>query len=154
MKKKMWKRTMQVLGFFIICVMALFSYKANQSKTVKFNPTFKHGALGICGEKPNCVSSSHLPSDPHFTAPMEDSNASLEEVDNFFSNCEKVISKDNYRHYSCETSFFKFIDDVEVYQDISSNTLFFRSASRVGHSDLGANSKRINALKSSLLLNK
>ena len=38
-----------------------------------------------------------------------------------------------------------FVDDIELYK--SEDLLHFRSASRVGYSDLGANKKRILKLK-------
>lgn len=44
------------------------------------------------------------------------------------------------------TRLFRFKDDVIFAVDQESKRLHFRSASRVGHSDLGANRKRLNAL--------
>ena len=48
--------------------------------------------------------------------------------------------------YAVFTSpLMRFKDDVEVYIDESSNLVHFRSASRVGYSDLGVNRKRYEA---------
>jgi uncharacterized protein (DUF1499 family) len=150
MKKNIWKRTMQVLGFGIICIMALFSYKGNNSHKMTFTPTLNESALGKCGEKPNCISSFHPESSSHFMPSYKTSENPIENVDGFFKDCKKVISKEHYRHYECTSKFFRFVDDVEVLFLSEKNELHFRSASRVGHSDLGANKKRIEALLSHL----
>ncbi len=41
---------------------------------------------------------------------------------------------------------FRFRDDVEFYADQQTQLLHFRSASRLGYSDLGANRKRMERL--------
>ena len=44
------------------------------------------------------------------------------------------------------SGLFRFKDDVSFLVDAADQKIHFRSASRVGHSDLGANRKRLNAL--------
>ncbi len=44
------------------------------------------------------------------------------------------------------TPLLRFTDDVSFLLDDQTKLMHFRSASRVGHSDLGANRKRLNAL--------
>ena len=44
------------------------------------------------------------------------------------------------------SKFFRFKDDVVFLVDSTNHALHFRSASRTGHSDLGANRKRLNQL--------
>ena len=51
-----------------------------------------------------------------------------------------------YWHYACKSGLIGFVDDIEVIYHQDSNELGFRSASRVGYSDLGANRKRIQKL--------
>jgi uncharacterized protein (DUF1499 family) len=45
------------------------------------------------------------------------------------------------------TRLFRFKDDVEFYIDADEGQVHFRSASRVGYSDMGANRKRYQAFK-------
>jgi uncharacterized protein (DUF1499 family) len=52
----------------------------------------------------------------------------------------------SYLHFEFESAWLKFVDDVEFYFDDKAKLLHFRSASRVGYSDLGANRKRINTI--------
>jgi len=69
---------------------------------------------------------------------------------------EKYYDNDNdnmyYIYVTDITFFFRFRDDFEMYIDNSTNTLNFRSASRVGYGDMGVNRERVddfvNTLKS------
>ena len=42
---------------------------------------------------------------------------------------------------------FRFVDDVEFLLDENEHVIHVRSASRVGHSDLGANRQRVERLR-------
>ena len=60
----------------------------------------------------------------------------------------KIVSEtDNYLHVVFTTKIMRFKDDVEFYIDEAAQQVHFRSASRVGYSDLGANRKRYEAFK-------
>jgi uncharacterized protein (DUF1499 family) len=48
------------------------------------------------------------------------------------------------------TPLMRFRDDVEIFLDDTAQELHFRSASRVGYSDMGANKKRYHAFASAL----
>ena len=54
-----------------------------------------------------------------------------------------VERSDNYLHVEFRSLIFRFVDDVEFFIDAETDRVHFRSASRVGHSDLGANRKRM-----------
>ena len=53
----------------------------------------------------------------------------------------------DYIHTVFVTRLLRFRDDVEFYIDGSQGQVHFRSASRVGYSDLGANRRRYEAFK-------
>ena len=137
---------MQIIGLGIIGLMALFSIRANKSHDMKFDSTFKEMRLGLCPGTPNCVSSFHQEGDDHYLAPKKMKSNPMAKIDEHFAGCHKNITKENYRHFECKTGFFKFMDDVEIFFDNKDNTLHYRSASRVGHSDLGKNKARIMEL--------
>jgi uncharacterized protein (DUF1499 family) len=42
---------------------------------------------------------------------------------------------------------FRFVDDVDCIVDPAASVIQIRSASRVGYSDLGANRKRVDAIR-------
>jgi len=45
---------------------------------------------------------------------------------------------------------FRFVDDVEFHVDETAKLIHVRSASRVGHSDLGVNRRRVEAIRAHL----
>jgi uncharacterized protein (DUF1499 family) len=62
-----------------------------------------------------------------------------------------IQTQDNqYLAATFSSSFFGFIDDVELRIDSQQHLIHFRSAARIGHSDFGINQKRADALKQTL----
>jgi uncharacterized protein (DUF1499 family) len=59
---------------------------------------------------------------------------------------EIVVATDEYVAATFSSSLFGFIDDVECRLDASPKRIQIRSASRVGHSDLGVDRKRMEAM--------
>ncbi len=111
--------------------------------------------LSPCPPTPNCVNSEFPDDAEHFIAPyrLGGSVASWPEiVEAIESMGGRVTTQEgDYLASTYTSSIFSFVDDVELRYDRSNRILHFRSASRVGYSDLGANRKRINALKERLL---
>lgn len=63
----------------------------------------------------------------------------------------KVIkANDNYLYAEFRSLIFRFTDDVEFLVDETEGLVHFRSASRVGHSDLGKNRSRMEAIVTQL----
>lgn len=54
--------------------------------------------------------------------------------------------EDGYLWATYTTPVFRFIDDFEARLDKTENVIHLRSASRVGHGDLGANKKRVEKI--------
>jgi uncharacterized protein (DUF1499 family) len=57
-----------------------------------------------------------------------------------------VTSDDNYLHAEFTSALFRFVDDVEFFLDREQRVIHFRSASRVGKSDLGVNRQRMQVI--------
>ena len=53
---------------------------------------------------------------------------------------------DQFIHVEFTSNIFRFIDDVEFYLT-EPGVIHFRSASRIGHSDLGVNRRRMNRIR-------
>lgn len=108
-----------------------------------------------CPSSPNCVS-SFAPDEKHKIAALKYSASKVEMLARLKSVIEKmegakiVIERDNYLYAEFTSKLFRFVDDVEFLFDDETKTLHFRSASRLGHSDLGVNRKRIETIKSGL----
>ncbi len=112
----------------------------------------KDGRLTNCPDSPNCVSSEetrHL----HQIAGLAydgDGKAAFSRLVNLLKSWPrtKIITQtDNYMHVEFTTRFLRFVDDVEFLLDEDEKIIHVRSASRVGHSDLGANRKRVEAIR-------
>ena len=105
--------------------------------------------LKPCPDSPNCVTTQTESGDTeHYMEPVSYEGDQVEIiaaiVDTVTSNGGSVVSS---TETSVEalfvTGLFKFKDDVSFELDDEAKLLHFRSASRVGHSDLGANRKRM-----------
>ena len=144
-KGRVWRRAMQVIGLFIILGLGFFSYKGNQSQNMVIESTLNENQLGKCGPKPNCVSSFQKKDEPSYITPYPVSFFSFKKADTYFKDCSIKSQSEFYRHYNCSSRVFKFVDDLEIY--FYNAQLYFRSASRVGHSDLGSNRKRVEGFK-------
>lgn len=102
-----------------------------------------------CPASPNCVSSLAPDDDPqHHVAPLEVDDARWKRLDRVIRSLPRVEvqrSEPDYRHYTFTTALMRFTDDVEVRRD--GDVAHIRSASRVGHSDLGVNRRRVESIR-------
>ena len=110
------------------------------------------GKFAECPSKPNCVSTQsstvQCEIDPiEFSGAATDAMRELKSVISSMPGSRLVGETDNYMHVEFVSSFFRFVDDVEFYIDGESQTIQFRSASRVGYSDLGVNRKRMETVR-------
>lgn len=58
-----------------------------------------------------------------------------------------VTDESGYLHAECTSLVFRFVDDVEFWFDQRESLVHVRSASRIGHSDLGVNRRRIEHIR-------
>lgn len=113
------------------------------------------GRLAPCPKSPNCVSS--LAEDKsHRIAPLAvlgTADAALERVIQTIEAMPRariVTSGKGYLHAEFTSRLFRFVDDLELIYDDSLPGFQVRSASRAGYSDMGANRKRVEALRAGL----
>lgn len=108
-------------------------------------------ALLPCPNKPNCVST--LATDAHAIAPIryrssqQDAMKHLLAVLRALPRTRIVQSGAESLRAEFRTRFFGFVDDAQFVIDAGTKTIHFRSASRVGHSDLGVNRRRMEAIR-------
>jgi uncharacterized protein (DUF1499 family) len=62
-----------------------------------------------------------------------------------------VKSEPDYLYAQYTTPLMKYVDDVEFWFDPANSVVQVRSASRIGKSDLGANRKRVETLRTTLV---
>ncbi len=110
-------------------------------------------SLKPCPESPNCVCSNETKETHHMEPwPIREKNLSdcllkLRTLIENYPRTKIVEINQNYIHAEFRTKFFNFCDDVEFLIDEKNKLIYFRSASRVGYSDFGANKKRMLELE-------
>lgn len=124
---------------------------------VKNNRTPAHlgesnGSLAQLPKTPNAVSSQT--SDLHkkvdslpFNENLTQSKNSLKLVLAGFENLDIIDERKNYLHAVSTSKTMRFHDDIEFFFDERSKVVHFRSASRVGFSDMNVNRKRYERLR-------
>ena len=117
-------------------------------------PTFI-GQFSTCPDKPNCVSSKS-PVNLHKIAPIihqgtsQDAREKILEIIKSMPRTKISVDKNNFIHVEFTSKIFRFVDDVEFYFD-EPGMIHFRSASRVGHSDMGVNRQRMEEIRRSFM---
>ncbi len=104
--------------------------------------------LPPCPASPNCVSteatreSQRVPTVPFTDAPAA---AQVRAKAALLAEPRSTLTgeRDGHLHAECKSFLFRFVDDVDIVVDSVARVYRFRSASRVGESDLGVNRKRI-----------
>jgi len=114
-----------------------------------------NGRLAECPQTPNCVSSfakdsEHQISPLQFSSTPEKLIGHLKTILHETEEARIITAGERYIYAEFTSKVFRFVDDVEFLLDPQTQTLHFRSASRIGHSDLGVNRKRIEILKAAL----
>jgi len=109
-----------------------------------------NGRLAKCPDTPNCVSSQseseaqRMPA-IEFAGPAADQVEKIKlVVANKFPRAKLVSESEYYLHFEFRSLVFRFVDDVEFLVDDEQSLIHFRSAARVGHSDMGTNRKRMS----------
>lgn len=59
--------------------------------------------------------------------------------------------EDTYMHCECSTTVIGFTDDLELHLRPTGGTIAVRSASRIGYGDMGANGRRVEAIRGVLV---
>jgi uncharacterized protein (DUF1499 family) len=109
----------------------------------------QEGTLTACPDSPNCVSSFET-DEEHGIAPL---TGNLEQIGSILQGLDQaniVSASDNYLYAEFTSSLMGYVDDVEFMYNEVAGVTHVRSASRLGHSDLGANRKRIEAIRAAL----
>ena len=110
------------------------------------------GQLVDCPDSPNCVSSqaddnAHKVNPIPYTTSMVEAKGKLMGVLAAMPQTNVVVEQPDYVHAEFRTSMLHFIDDVEFYFNEEEKIIELRSASRLGHSDLGVNRMRVEEIR-------
>lgn len=144
----------------LIKSLAIFSLAAVMSACSGNRPASLGGiqtSLDPCPESPNCVSSlSPKDDETHYIAPINTSNAaaSMKQIAKYIDqhpSAEVIVASESYIYAEFTSALMGFVDDVEFLHKPSEAFIDLRSASRLGHSDLGVNRERIEEIRAALV---
>jgi uncharacterized protein (DUF1499 family) len=146
-------KMLYIAGLILLILPILFfgflGFKSQQGKAAGL----VDGKLQACPNTPNCVCSETKISDEHSIDPLMtngiSSSEALNKVNSIITKMGGAVTAQDgdYLAATFTSSLFKYVDDLEVRFDDETKTLHFRSASRVGKSDFGANRKRVDSIK-------
>lgn len=146
-----WRR--MVLPFFLVLVVvAIVGVRLmNERGSSPTELGVTDGGLAQCPNSPNCVSSTAT--DPkQVMEPIPWSGTPTEGLDRLESIVRElprtriVQREENYLRVEFRSWLFGFVDDVEFLVPRDEGVIHFRSASRVGYSDMGVNRKRMTGI--------
>jgi uncharacterized protein (DUF1499 family) len=112
--------------------------------------------LAPCPKTPNCVS-TQAPAGPQhmdpisYKVPLAEARARMLAVLRDRPRTTIVREEPDALKAECRSLIFRFVDDVDIVFDDKAKRIHFRSASRVGRSDLGVNRKRMNEIRAAFL---
>jgi len=112
-----------------------------------------NGKFKLCPKTPNCVSTMAPKEDKHYISPIsyyssqEEAVEKIIQIINSFKRSTIIVKEIDYIHAIFSTKLLKFKDDVEFYFDDQNKIIHFKSASRIGSSDLGTNRKRMEKIR-------
>lgn len=138
--------------FFVViavCSVLIFSGCGGKPENIGV----KNERLASCPSSPNCVSSLEDEDEKHsveplsYTGELTDARQRLLDIIHSMKRTKIITSNERYIHAEFRSGLFHFVDDVEFYFEPESVLIQVRSASRVGHSDLGVNRKRVEAIR-------
>jgi uncharacterized protein (DUF1499 family) len=112
----------------------------------------RDGHLAPCGDQPNCVGSQgtdpgHQIEPLHIKGTMKEARRQVLDLLTSLPRTRLVTQRPDYLHVEFKSFVFGFVDDVEFQFVEGGNIIHVRSASRLGHSDLGVNRRRVEMIR-------
>jgi uncharacterized protein (DUF1499 family) len=155
------------IGFVVFLSLAAAFVLAGQLGFLNGEPPadlgVRNGRLKPPSATPNSVSSQAVfyPDHPQRVyatiAPLSftgDADQAMQKLASMLKANERTVlvtQQPDYLYAQCSTPLLQFTDDVEFWLDRAAGVIQLRSASRLGHGDLGANRARIEKLRAQFL---
>ena len=146
--------TVFALSLTLFVLFVLFAVSACTGTPADVTATRTSLQLPPCPDSPNCVSTQAAATDSeHFIAPLsyigssEEAKQRLLAVITALPRSTIITNEGNYLHAEFRSRIFRFVDDVQFLIDDNTKTIHFRSAARMGRSDLGVNRVRMEEIR-------
>lgn len=143
-RRVMW---IGILGLPIVAFIAIAGIVISSWKRPELGPI--DGQLRDCPDSPNCVC-SYEKDEQHAIEPLPGGEGAMEQLRQVLtsmSGVDVIADERDYVRAECTSRLMRYVDDIEFLRDEEAGVIHVRSASRVGHSDLGANRDRVEEIR-------
>lgn len=145
----------KILGVMIAVMISIMAFKNNQVPT---GLGVNEGILSPVPDSPNGVSTQTEVEEKKveplpFIGDLEASKERILEAVKAYGKHHVKVKRGQYLHIVFKTGTMQYKDDAEFYFDVEEGLIHFRSASRIGHSDMGLNRERYEAIRNLYLGN-
>lgn len=135
-----------LVGFFVL------RWLVQQVSPMPDNLGAVDGRFTPCPNSPNCVSTQvgdalHAIDPIPYAGSTQAAHDRLLDIINDLPRTTIVSDKPTYIHAEFRSNVWRFVDDVEFYFDEETQTIQFRSASRLGYGDAGVNRSRMEQIR-------
>ena len=139
-------------GYMMSVCLLLLSCSGTRPSTLGV----KDGMLSPCPDSPNCISTrsidvKHAIKALDYSKTKAAAKEKLLVVISSFDRAEVIVNEGDYLHVEFASALFGFVDDVEFLFDDENKVIHFRSASRIGSWDIGANRRRMEKIRKGFL---
>jgi uncharacterized protein (DUF1499 family) len=146
------RRLFLLVLVLVVCLPVVFLAMLSFFSRKPDNLGVVNGRLADCPAIPNCVCTQCSDPEHHmeplsFTGSPEEAMERLKVVIRGMPRSKIVTADERYMHVEVTSRLFRFVDDVEFLIEPETQTIQFRSASRVGRSDLGVNRQRMEDIR-------
>ena len=151
------------ISFIVVAVLLVIALFMGRRSIANNSPMPKYlgvtdGRLATCPDSPNCVSTQADPTDEeHHITPISlpistDGEATaareaLVAAIQAMPGATIVANEPNYIHAEFRSRLWGFVDDMEFYFDRAEGVIHNRTGARLGYSDIGANRKLYEAVR-------
>lgn len=129
-------------GLLIVGLLTLLGCAGDRPTTLGA----QNNQLAACPDSPNCVSSFDS-RESHGIAPLQGTLDQVRAVLAQMPRTEIITDNGNYLYAEFTSRLMGYVDDVEFLADASQGLVHVRSASRLGHSDMGVNRERVETIR-------
>ena len=134
------------------CLLLIAGMAVKKNRTLPSALGVKEGMLAPLPSSPNAVSSQTMQDNRYvpplpYAGDLEQTKALVKKAASDFGGAHIMVERPDYLHMVFTIPVIPFKDDVEFYFSEKEQLVHYRSASRVGYSDLGVNRQRYERLR-------
>lgn len=131
---------------FVLTRLGVFSGKRPDNLGVT------NGRLAACPDSPNCVNTQATDAEHGIdalplTTSVDVAKARMRALVEAMPRTRIITDAGDYLYVEFRTGVMMFCDDVEFFFDEAGGVIHFRSASRLGYSDMGLNRRRMEEIR-------